>query len=413
MIEFIQKSGKSDLVLFVHGFTGGKDTWQHASDGYFYDHLLENSVLRSGYDIAVFEYYSTLLNLFPTADSIRQKIVSLFKSIQPKAKKNISISEISNLLATRIRFDLEGYQNIVVIAHSMGGLVTKSYILHELEAGRHCKIKLLLSLAVPHLGADLATYGKLLSNNRQIEDLAPLSEVCPRLNDAWVKRTDKPTIKYFYGTYDTVVTKHSAIGTDNLEQDVISTDDTHVTISKPPRNGIIETAAIKFLLDFKSHSTPFELQRISDPEQYDDEIFVLKLLLADVHDASVRNSKEFFLNAEYARKLLSSNVDQQKLQDLYDRIRTIYLNSYERHVGTNEARNSTTLVSAVHARIIEEDAAFLKAAHPMLQALHKMGMLHQLANDLGNDIWWSEERSRDALKHAREMSSSAIKGVAS
>jgi protein SERAC1 len=412
MIEFIQKSGKSDLVLFIHGFTGGRDTWRHEVDGYFYDHLLEYSAFREGYDIAVFEYYSKLLNLFPIAGSITKRIYSLFKSIQPKVQKNISIYEISNLLASRIRFDLEGYQNIVVIAHSMGGLVTKSYALQELEAGRHCKIKLILSLAVPHLGADLATYGKLLSNNQQIEDLAPLSELCPKLNDAWVKRTDKPIIKYFYGAYDTVVTKQSAIGTDNLEQDVISCDDTHLTICKPPRNGLLVTAAIQFLKEFKSHTTPIALQRISDPEQYEDEIFVLKLLLADVHDASVRNSKEFFLNAEYARKLLSSDADQQKLHDLYNRIRTIYLNSYEQHVAKNEARNSSTLVSTVHARIIQEDAGFLKAAHPMLQALHKQGMLHQLANDLGNDIWWSEERSRDALKNAREKFSSTSKGEA-
>lgn len=412
MIEFVQKSGKTDLVLFVHGFTGGRDTWRHEVDGFLYDHLLENAALREGYDIAVFEYYSTLVNLFPVADSIRQKIVSLFKSIQTKAKKNISIYEISNLLTARIRFDLENYQNIVVIAHSMGGLITKSYVLQELEAGRNCKVKVILSLAVPHLGADLATYGKLLSNNQQIEDLAPLSELCPKLNDAWVKCDDKPIIKYFYGAYDTVVTKQSAIGTDNLEQDIISCDDTHLTICKPPKNGLLVTAITKFLIDFKSHSTPFALQRVSDSEQYDDEIFVLKLLLADVHDASVRNSKEFFLNAEYARKLLSSNADQQKLQDLYDRIRTIYLNSYERHVAGDEVRNSSTLVSDVHARIIKEDAGFLKAAHPMLQALHKMGMLHQLANDLGNDIWWSEERSRNALKSAREKSSSRYKGEA-
>ncbi|ALO39058.1 hypothetical protein UZ73_12760 [Alcaligenes faecalis] len=409
MIEFIKKTGESDLILFIHGFTGGRETWRHQEDGYFYDHLLENSGLREGYDIAVFEYYSRLLNLFPAADSIRQKIVSLFKSIQPKAKKNISIDEISNLLAARVRFDLEDYQNIVIIAHSMGGLVAKSYVLRELEAGRNCKIKLILSLAVPHLGANLGTYGALLSNNKQIEDLAPLSELCPKLNDAWVKRADKPIVKYFYGTYDTVVTKQSAIGTDNLEQDVISCDDSHVTICKPSKTGIVVAAAITFLAEFKSQSTPFALQQISYPEQYDDEIFVLKLLLADVHDAAVRNSKEYFLNAEYARKLLSSNADQQKLQNLYDRIRTIYLNSYEKHVAGSEGRDSTTLVATLHERIIKEDAGFLKAAHPMLQALHKMGMLHQLANDLGNDIWWSEERSQDALKHARQKITSESK----
>lgn len=402
MIEFIKKSNKKNLVLFVHGFTGGRETWKHEADGYLYNHLLENSAFRDEYDIAIFEYYSTLLNFFPIAESIRQRIVSLFKSFQPKVQKNISITEISNLLTSRIRFDLEKYQNIVVIAHSMGGLVTKSYVLQELEAGRPCKIRLILSLAVPHLGADLATYGKLLSNNQQIKDLAPLSELCPKLNDAWVKRTDKPIIKYFYGVYDTVVTKQSAIGTDNLEQDIISCDDNHLTICKPPKNGLLVTAVINFLMEFKSNTTPFELQKIANSNQYDDEIFVLKLLLADVHDASIRNSKEFFLNAEYVRKLLSSNADQKKLQDLYNRIRIVYLNSYEQHVANDDNKNSTTLVAAVHSRIIKEDSEFLKTAHPMLQALHKMGMLHQLANDLGNDVWWSEERSRDALQNARK-----------
>lgn len=404
MIEFIQKSGKSDIILFVHGFTGGRDTWLHEIDGYFFDNLNKNYELNSGYDIAVFEYYSNLLNFFPAVDSIRQRVVALFKSLQPKVKKNISISEVSGLLAARIRFDLEEYHNIIIVAHSMGGLVAKYYVLQELESGRNCKIKMILSLAVPHLGADLATYGKLLSNDKQLEDLAPLSELCPKLNDAWVKRSDKPIIKYFYGAYDSVVVKQSAIGTDNVTQDVISCDDTHLSICKPAKNGISIVAATRFLIEFKSNSTPFVVQKISDSDQYNDEIFVLKLLLADVHDASVRNSKEFFLNAEYVRKLLSSDADQQKLKNLYDRIRLIYLNSYERHVADNMKKNSTILVSDIHARIIKEDADFLKAAHPMLGALHKMGMLHQLANDLGNDIWWSEERSRAALKKARDKS---------
>ena len=405
MIEFIKKTGKSDLILFVHGFTGGKKTWLHATDGYFHEHLMEYPEIEENYDIAVFEYYSRLLNLLPATDSIRQKITSFFKSIQPKSKKNISIEEISNLLSTCIRFDLSEYDNIVVIAHSMGGLVVKSYVLTELGAGRNCKIKMILSLAVPHLGVNLATYGTLLSNNRQIQDLAPLSELCPKLNDSWVKQPEKPVVKYFYGTSDAVVAKQSAIGTDNLEQDVICFDEDHVSICKPARGGVLVTATVALISQFHAEVTPFQLQTIAYPEQFDDEIFVLKLLLADVHDASIRNSKEFFLNAEYARKFLSSRSDQEKLQNLYDRIRTIYQNSYESHVATNGDRNSTTLVAAVHKRIMDEDATFLKAAHPMLQALHKMGMLHQLANDLGKDVWWNEERSRDALTHARQRPS--------
>jgi len=400
MIEFVQKTGKQDVILFVHGFTGGKDTWKHATDGYFHERLLEYELVSNNFDIAIFEYFTTLTNLFPAANSIRQKLVSFFKSVQPKAKKNVSIEEISNLLRSRIRFDLGGYRSIVVIAHSMGGLVTKSCILKDLEDGKTSKIRLVLSLAVPHLGADLATFGKMISSNQQIEDLAPLSDLCPKLNDAWVKHSLKPDIKYFYGAYDQVVKQSSAIGTDNSPQDTISCDDDHLTICKPAKGGIVLSAAANFLEAFVKSATPFEFQHISSPNQYDDEIFVLKLMLADVHEASIRNSKEYFLNAEYARKLLSSAADQQQLKVLYDKIRTIYQNSYETHVAASNG-SSTTLVAAVHKRVIDEDASFLKAAFPMLQALHKMGMLHQLANDLGNNVWWSEERSRDALERVR------------
>lgn len=411
MIEFIRKSGQKDIILFVHGFTGGKETWKHPTAGYFYDQLANNQYVHENFDVAQFEYYTKLLDLFPAINSIRQTITSLFKSILPKSEKNISVEEISNLLRSRIRFDLSEYHNIIVIAHSMGGLITKSCILRDLSEGKISKIRLFISLAVPHLGADLATYGKLLSNNRQIADLAPLSELCPQLNDEWVKQPVKPDVKYFRGAYDSIVSKNSAVATDSIEQDIIDCDENHESICKPSPGGLVLSATIKFLVDFKSASTPFEVQKIADPDQYKDEIFVLKLMLADVHDASIRNSKEFFLNAEYVRKLLSSAVDQEKLKNLYGRIRTLYQNSYEAHVGESKG-TSTTLVADIHGRIIREDAAFLKVAFPMLQALHKMGMLHQLANDLGNDVWWSEERSHAALTKIREKTGNIEKSKA-
>lgn len=405
MIEFIKKSGHKDIILFVHGFTGGKETWKHPTAGYFYDQLIDIQYVRDNFDVAQFEYYTKLLDLFPAINSARQKITSLFKSVLPKSEKNISIEEISSLLRSRIRFDLSEYQNIIVIAHSMGGLVTKSCILRDLAEGRINKIRLFVSLAVPHLGADLATYGRLLSNNRQIADLAPLGELCPQLNDEWVKQPVRPEVKYFRGAYDSIVSKNSAVATDSIAQDIIDCDENHESICKPALGGLVIAATIKFLKDFKSNNTPFEVKKITDPNQYRDEIFVLKLMLADVHDASIRHSKEFFLNAEYVRKLLSSAADQEKLKDLYGRIRTLYQYSYEAHVGKGE-KTSTTLVADIHGRILQEDAAFLKVAFPMLQALHKMGMLHQLANDLGNDIWWSEERSHAALKKIRKNAGS-------
>ncbi|WP_262795526.1 hypothetical protein [Catenovulum sp. 2E275] len=71
-----------------------------------------------------------------------------------------------------------------------------------------------LSLAVPHQGAKLATYGNLISNNLQIEGLEPLNGFIHRLNDYWLKTSLRPTTKYFYGTSDKIVDKTSAVPAD-------------------------------------------------------------------------------------------------------------------------------------------------------------------------------------------------------
>lgn len=400
MIEFIKKNQCDNVILFIHGFTGGKETWKNAEHGYFFDQLLSIEEIAANFDVATFEYFTKLTSIFADADSVVGRIKSLFKTIQPKAKKNISVEEISELLKTRIRFDLASYRNVVIVAHSMGGLVAKSCVLKDLEQGLTSKVKMILSFAVPHLGADLATYGKLLTNHRQINDLAPLSELCPALNDEWVKYSIKPVIKYFYGTYDRVVTKNSAIGTDNIAQDIIACDDDHLSIVKPSGStSIAITATSHFITDF-FNSQPTEsslaVKKLASPTQYNDEVFVLKLILADVHNATIKHSKEHFLNAEYARKLFSSTADQEKLHGLYEKIRTLYQNCYGTHAGTNGS-NSTLLVNDVHQKIISEDAGYLKTALPLLQGLHKLGMLHQLANDLNNDIWWSENQSIESI----------------
>ena len=266
-------------------------------------------------------------------------------------------------------------------------------------------MSLVISLAVPHLGANLATYGKLLSNNKQIEDLAPLSELCPALNSEWINFSIKPEIKYFYGAYDSIVVKDSAVGMEVGERDVVVCDEDHLSISKPagPASLVI-TATATFLKDFLKSDlagNPLPVKRLDNPDQYNDEVFVLKLVLADVHNATVKQSKEHFLNAEYARKLFSSAADQEKLRVLYDKVRTIYQNSYSKHLGESGA-NSTKFVAEVHQKIVSEDANYLKSALPLIHGLHKIGMLHQLANDLQDDIWWGEDQSLEALESLKQ-----------
>jgi pimeloyl-ACP methyl ester carboxylesterase len=399
MLNILTKSNKPNVILFVHGFCGGVDTWKHDNGSYFHQHIIKSPIVSEHFDIATFDYFSKFFNTPVAAGNMLSKIKSLFKTSSNKNEKNIGIDEISELLKTNIRFHLDDYENVVIIAHSMGGLITKNYIANEISESGNSKVKLFISLAVPHLGAELATYGKLFSNHEQINDLAPLSEICPKLNQQWVKLSIKPNTKYFYGTYDDTVKKASAISIDCDDKDIVACDDSHGSICKPESEfSTVVIATNKFLKEFIEGSGEITLavQKLENSDQFSDEHFVLKLILADVHHATITHSKEHFLNAEYARKLFSSASDQNKLSDLYTKIRTLYHDSYDKFLHTEEMTPGK-LVSELHEKIVSEDSSYLKSALPLIHGLHKKGMLHQLANDLSDDIWWTEECSIAAL----------------
>ncbi|WP_241904807.1 ABC-three component system protein [Vibrio splendidus] len=318
-------------------------------------------------------------------------ISNLFKTSHKKLKSNSSIEEISNLLRTEVRFNLASYDNIVVVAHSMGGLVTKSAIVKDIEDNSISKIKLFLSLAVPHEGAEAATFGGLVSKNIQIEDLAPLNVFIHKINDTWQKTNLRPTTKYFYGVSDKVVSKTSAVPIDKEKSDVISVEENHTSITKPDGSSSTTFCAVKqLILEFKtgdSGTNNMSIQKLNNDKDFSDELFVLKLLSADIHQTSIRSAKELYLNAEYIRKIFTSESDQKRLSELYQKIKTTYDNSYTKYVHDGIA-NSGLLLADVHENIIKEDKGFLDILIPFMSAIHKQGMIHQLANIKDEEIWW-------------------------
>jgi hypothetical protein len=124
----------------------------------------------------------------------------------------------------------------------------------------------------------------------------------------------------------------------------------------------------------------------------------LKLISADIHKTSIRDAKEVFLNAEYIRKIFSSASDQKRLSELYSKIRKVYQNSYTKYVHDG-IPNSGLLLSDVHETILKEDKKFLDTFIPFINAIHKQGMLHQLANSKDENIWWTKEGSIDSLRN--------------
>ncbi|MCW8196041.1 hypothetical protein F6455_14705 [Proteobacteria bacterium 005FR1] len=405
MIEFVSQKDRDNLVLFVHGFCGGEATWCNGQAPSFAELLTDDHEVSKNYDIAHFSYFTKLLNLFATTGKVATLVRRMFGTSHGKLAKNISIEEIGNLLRTEIRFKLQRYENIVVIAHSMGGLVTKSAITQDIEEKKPSKIKLFVSLAVPHQGAEAATYAKLISDNLQIEGLSPLNEFIHKVNDRWLKTTLRPTTKYFYGVHDEVVNKTSAVPVDKENSDVIPVDEDHTSITKPDGASNTTFVAVKQVILDSEKADPgmsrLEIKQLEDEEEFDDELFVLKLISAGIHNSTIRESKEAFLNAEYVRKVFSGSADQKRLSELYTKIRKIYQNSFSKYVH-NGIPSSGLLLWDVHDTIIREDKGFLDTFILFINAIHKQGMLHQLANSEDENIWWVKDGSMASLRDLLE-----------
>ncbi|MGK4568580.1 lipase family alpha/beta hydrolase [Flavobacterium sp. 3HN19-14] len=141
---------------------------------------------------------------------------------------------MSDLLETEIRVKCTDYQNIVLIAHSMGGLICKHYILNEIKENRELKVKSFISLAVPHQGAQLANIGSIALKNMQLVNLSVLSNLTDQMTREWLQYSSSiPKTTYFIGKEDRVVTENSAKAIDFQSGSINFTNDDHSSIICP------------------------------------------------------------------------------------------------------------------------------------------------------------------------------------
>lgn len=227
MLEFIKKENKKDIIVFVHGFIGGRETWMNGDKPRpFMQALLNEKKISDDYDFAIFNYFTKITDVFDRAGSL---LSLLFE--KKKMTKNIPVDEIGNLLFSQAAITLRSYGNIIIVAHSMGGLVAKSFILKSLNAGS-TRVKLYISLAVPHNGSDLALLGKAILNNPQVKDLTSLGERIDELNRDWISHSSVlPETIYYQGAYDVIVPKTSSVAYDaRVKTEVVYSDDDHFSI---------------------------------------------------------------------------------------------------------------------------------------------------------------------------------------
>lgn len=399
------KKQKKNLILFIHGLTGDKLTWTNEKGQTFPQLLFTNGTLKKSYDIAFFDYYSKIFN------PVRLKSLGkLFNKITGtktgQIELNLNVENISDVLVTELEVHCNNYNKIVVIAHSMGGLIAKCTTLKLVTKRSTIKINKLISLAVPHNGSSIATIVKLVAPqaHAQISDLAPLSDITTELSNNWLQdNTGKlPQIIYFYGKYDNVVQQNSAVGISNEKQIAMFFETDHEKIAKPASNqASVYKAAEKILLDVISEEdidNAILVRPLPDKDTFNDEIFVLKLLIADVHEKSIHTAKTSFYNAEFIRKvgLQRKVISQRNFDDLMGRIEILYNNAFAL-LTAGKLKSGNELVAHIHDQIRQEDNGVLGTLE-RISFIHKTGMLHQLSNNTDKDIWWSEGHNTDRIE---------------
>lgn len=150
-------------IVFVHGLGGVIDeTWGRFPEFLNQDESIEHKVLQYGYT--------------------SPNIVKQFYQPAP------TILNIANGLLTDLKYKCDlNNDDIILVGHSMGGLVIKRLLLRLKAKGINHKIKKICFFDVPHDGAGLANVGKYVAPlNRHMKSLCLNSSDLDDLNDQWV-----------------------------------------------------------------------------------------------------------------------------------------------------------------------------------------------------------------------------------
>lgn len=247
-MEYIINNSHKNLIVLVHGLTGSRKTWIEDGIKRIPDYLLENKEILSNYDIGYFEYFTKWSDRL----SLIKTFIAYFNNEDAPLKKNLPIEDIKDVLYSELELATKKYEKIVIIAHSMGGIISKAAILKSIDAGNN-NIAAFVSLCVPHNGSDLAQYGKIVLRSKQVKDLAPLSPIIHEVTKGWIQQSViefLPETLYFQGKNDIAVPKESSEGFETQKINIVYTEDDHFSILKPSNaDGVIISSITETLLE--------------------------------------------------------------------------------------------------------------------------------------------------------------------
>lgn len=136
---------KPRVIVFVHGLHGSRDTWR-AANGAYWPQLIQADPHFRNSDVVVAEY--------PT----------------PSARGQLSTVQLSEILWQDLnRRKVWEHQEVVFIAHSLGGLLTEEMLLRHPADAAH--VPFIVSYATPHQGSFVANLAKIYDSDPLLTDL--------------------------------------------------------------------------------------------------------------------------------------------------------------------------------------------------------------------------------------------------
>lgn len=183
-VHIISGDAKKGLIVFIHGWNGdSKKTWKRFPD------LFKSDKRYLGFGVQSFDYPTYML------------------------RRNLTITQLADWIERDIRKAASevGTSRIVIVAHSMGGLIAREVVLLRILDGRLPSPAVLIEIGTPHSGADPAKLASVLGISRDLTAaMKANSNYLTDLRVRWGRASGRPPTVCFSSPQDKVVPQSSA-----------------------------------------------------------------------------------------------------------------------------------------------------------------------------------------------------------
>jgi pimeloyl-ACP methyl ester carboxylesterase/tetratricopeptide (TPR) repeat protein len=232
-----QNAGAKAAIVFTHGFTGEMlETWQG------FPELLTQDTELSGYNFYFWGY--------PTALKLHYALTKYFWEDDP------NLDTLGRGLRTLLDHTVEPYDKLVLVGHSMGGLVIQAFILEEIRKGKPSthldRLTEVILYGTPSGGLQKAGWGAFFKN--QLADMDDGGPFIATLGRGWQEliddsRSDANRAAQFRltlvaGMKDTFVPQEAALRPFPLDEQEICPGN-HTEMVKPAVVGTIPYLILK------------------------------------------------------------------------------------------------------------------------------------------------------------------------